>query len=349
MQRTTDSNPGRRTTTHPIPRMPLVVGASAFALLAVGIVAAIHGAFAFAGFLVATAMVPGSRGPRARGLHLVLALGGLVWCVVGIATASSPPFVAALGALVLRLWALRTEAAFRWTDARWFAGTSAAVIDTQKALVAALQAPPGDQEAVDRAVVALALTSADVVPADETARRAFWLNVYNVLAIHAGRGRRSKWIFNVLEVFRTQYEIAGIRLSPDDIEHGLLRDGARPPTGWGKMRPGDPRRRWSVPLDPRIHFALHCGAVSCPPLRVYDGARLEQQLELAMESFVAGESSVDPDSGEVWTSRLFDWYAADFGGEAGVRRVLGRVLGIDEAHLSRLRIRFCRYDWRNPS
>ncbi len=42
------------------------------------------------------------------------------------------------------------------------------------------------------------------------------------------------------------------------------------------------------PLDPRIHFALVCGAKSCPPIRVYTPASLEAGLEAAAQAFCSG-------------------------------------------------------------
>ena len=45
--------------------------------------------------------------------------------------------------------------------------------------------------------------------------------------------------------------------------------------------------------DPRIHFALNCGAVSCPPIAVYEGESLDEQLDIATEGFLEGNTIVD--------------------------------------------------------
>ncbi|GMI39841.1 hypothetical protein TeGR_g12793 [Tetraparma gracilis] len=50
-------------------------------------------------------------------------------------------------------------------------------------------------------------------------------------------------------------------LSLDDVEHGLLRSEP------GRFPPGDAREGLRVQLDKRVHFALNCGASSCPPVR----------------------------------------------------------------------------------
>ena len=41
----------------------------------------------------------------------------------------------------------------------------------------------------------------------------------------------------------------------------------------------------------RIHFALNCGARSCPPIRVYAAAKLEAQLNTAAKAFCSQEVS----------------------------------------------------------
>ena len=45
----------------------------------------------------------------------------------------------------------------------------------------------------------------------------------------------------------------------------------------------------SQPVDPRIHFALNCGAASCPPIRIYTPDRLEFGLAAAAGAFCASE------------------------------------------------------------
>ncbi len=42
------------------------------------------------------------------------------------------------------------------------------------------------------------------------------------------------------------------------------------------------------PVDPRIHFALVCGAKSCPPIKVYAPTSLEEGLDSATMAFCEG-------------------------------------------------------------
>ncbi|GMI39843.1 hypothetical protein TeGR_g12793 [Tetraparma gracilis] len=57
------------------------------------------------------------------------------------------------------------------------------------------------------------------------------------------------------------YQLGPHALSLDDVEHGLLRSEP------GRFPPGDAREGLRVQLDKRVHFALNCGASSCPPVR----------------------------------------------------------------------------------
>lgn len=67
--------------------------------------------------------------------------------------------------------------------------------------------------------------------------------------------------------------------------------------------------------EPRIHFAINCGAFSCPSLapRAYNGATLEAQLEQAVARFAhdAKHVRLGPD-GELHLSKILEWYGQDF-------------------------------------
>ncbi len=43
------------------------------------------------------------------------------------------------------------------------------------------------------------------------------------------------------------------------------------------------------PVDPRIHFALVCGAKSCPPIKVYTPTSLQEGLDSATMAFCEGQ------------------------------------------------------------
>lgn len=189
-------------------------------------------------------------------------------------------------------------------------------------------------------------------PPAEAAARAWWINLYNGLIIHAVIAfhiRRSVWedrgFFR-----RAAYIVAGHRMSADDIEHGVLRGNRpHPLLRLRQFAPGDPRLRWSLPLDPRVHFALVCASRSCPPVGLYTASALEDQLDLAASAFITGGGvRADPLTRTVSLSRIFLWYQADFGGGAGVRTFIARYA---DEHIRALlltpgiRVRYLPYDW----
>src|SRR3972149_3949094 len=105
-------------------------------------------------------------------------------------------------------------------------------------------------------------------------RLAFWINIYNTAVIHGvielGLERSVKEFRGFFD--RMTYEIGGLFFSLNDLEHGILRGNKRRPYGLLKpFQKKDPRLAFSVTsLDPRIHFALVCGARSCPPIGFYE-------------------------------------------------------------------------------
>ena len=70
--------------------------------------------------------------------------------------------------------------------------------------------------------------------------------------------------------------------------------------------------------DPRIHFAINCASISCPPLREesFRGDRLEDQLQEQTIRFANSPEAADVLEGEAVTafSKIFEWYDADFPG-----------------------------------
>lgn len=66
--------------------------------------------------------------------------------------------------------------------------------------------------------------------------------------------------------------------------------------------------------DPRVHFALNCAAISCPPLfnKVFLPDELNNQLEARTKKFI--QSTIKQDkTGKIIISKIFEWYKTDFG------------------------------------
>ncbi len=176
-------------------------------------------------------------------------------------------------------------------------------------------------------------------------RKAFWINAYNIFNLVAMRKRipQTKWE-RWQHFSRRQFSVAGFAMSLNDIEHGILRRSKfwwsqgwlrNPfPVGWKK-------RLQLEKDDPRIHFALNCGANGCPAIRFYTATGVEQELELATMSFFHLEVSLEADT--IWVSSLFQMYLGDFGGLKGLRKWLTKYGA--ELEIEQKRIRFRKYDW----
>eukprot|EP00741_Cyanophora_paradoxa_P010582 tig00020537_g10228.t1 len=177
-----------------------------------------------------------------------------------------------------------------------------------------------DYRAAARALRRLDL--AELAGLSEPARRAVFINLYNTLLIDGlvQRGAApSSLLARLLFYARTAYDVGGLSFSLNDIEHGLLRGNAISPVPLSGRQFGgreDPRRALCLPLDARIHFALNCGARSCPPIRVFTEENVEAALELAARAFCGAEVRLDAPRRVATLSKIFQWYAEDFGGAA---------------------------------
>ena len=185
---------------------------------------------------------------------------------------------------------------------------------------------------------------------------AFWINIYNALVVDAiiSTGVRN----SVKEITgfykRLKYSVGAYELSLDDIEHGILRANSRAYMRslkqFGRF---DARRALALKrVDPRIHFALVCGAMSCPPVKFYTPASIDSELDMASASFInSPEVVVNASESTLTVSQIFKWYASDFGGHSGVLDFIAGYLDDEDSKRfvasggSKLKIKYLPYDW----
>ncbi|WP_440764378.1 DUF547 domain-containing protein [Natronorubrum sp. DTA7] len=185
----------------------------------------------------------------------------------------------------------------------------------------------------------------ETVRTDRRVGLAFWLNVYNAAA-QLLLERRPALFESRVRFFRaTAITIAGTALSLDDIEHGILR-GGRSKYGLGYL----PRlertgldRAYRLEVDPRIHFALNCGAASCPAILAYEPDSIDEQLDASTRAYLEEHVEYDAERGRVRVPRLCLWFVGDFGGRSGVRRVIREFDQIPPGSSPSLRL--LSYDW----
>ena len=141
------------------------------------------------------------------------------------------------------------------------------------------------------------------VRTDRQTALAFWCNLYNA-GTQLLLDRRPELYESPLRFFRffraTAVTVGGADLSLDTIENGILR-ASRSKYTMGYTRqlwPGSVARRYRLDApDPRIHFALNCGAESCPAIRFYEPENVDDQLDMATELYLDSAVKYDPEAG----------------------------------------------------
>ena len=190
-------------------------------------------------------------------------------------------------------------------------------------------------------------------------KTAFWINAYNALTLEAiirnypiesSLVRSFVYPKNSIRQIpgvwdKLRFVILGREMSLNDIEHGTLR---------AKFN------------EPRVHVALVCAALSCPPLRrePYTGEQLDRQLEDQARAFLRSLRGlrIDHGAGVVQLSSIFKWFGEDFvktygtsdkftsrnGSERAVLNFVSRY--VDESDQDFLlrgdyKIEYLNYDW----
>lgn len=170
-------------------------------------------------------------------------------------------------------------------------------------------------------------------------RLAYWINAYNVFAIdlvldhYPVEGIREIGSF-FSPVWNVEVAtIEGRTLSLGGIEHDILREMG----------------------EPRIHGAIVCASVSCPPLArtPFRAETIDADLTAAMRRWLAipGKGlSIDRRAGRVRVSKVFDWFDDDFEAQGGIPEALLPFLDDDDAAWIRaqrgdLTLRYLDYDW----
>lgn len=177
---------------------------------------------------------------------------------------------------------------------------------------------------------------------------AFWVNAYNYFMIahilaHPRDGqpvsgvRDFGHLFNPFRVFgQDLFDVGGRRYSLDTIEKGILLGHDYHARGW---------------KDARVHFAVNCASVGCPPLRsqlyLPDNveALLDENTRLALQTHRHLHIANDT----LFLSSLFDWYEDDYvEAEGSVRAFIEAHAdpALVDAIAQTRRLRFISYDWR---
>ena len=201
----------------------------------------------------------------------------------------------------------------------------------------------GEVTPADRARLGRYIAYLAGLPISEYARpeqMAYWINLYNALVVRVvvdhypiasirdvgsppGAPGTGPWRQELVE-------IEGVPVSLNDIAHRILRPIWR---------------------DPRVHYALSCGAVGCPNLQPepFAADQLERQLSEAAMAYVNHSRCIRIEGDQLGLSSLYRWYRDDFGGTD--RAVINHLMAYAEPGLAMKLQRFDRisdhgFNWR---
>ena len=169
----------------------------------------------------------------------------------------------------------------------------------------------------------------------ESEQLAYWINAYNAFTIKLILDNYpvesikdlnpAIAIPMVTTVWQKKFfSIGGKKMSLDEIEHDILRKEFD---------------------EPRIHFAINCASVSCPPLRneAYTAGRLDAQLEDQARQFINDPARNELHPDEPRLSRIFSWFSGDFEKNGTLVEFINRYAETQIAEDAN--IRYMPYDW----
>lgn len=143
---------------------------------------------------------------------------------------------------------------------------------------------------------------------------AFWINAYNAFTVQivlqnyplksikdiGGEGSGKVWDDRFIRLGALFPDAGGEKISLNDIEHKLLRPKFK---------------------DARVHAAINCASIGCPPLRAeaFTADGLDDQLDAQVRTWLADSrrTHYDAKTRTVEASELFNWFGEDFVRDAG--------------------------------
>ncbi|MDP2734252.1 MAG: DUF547 domain-containing protein [Hoeflea sp.] len=155
------------------------------------------------------------------------------------------------------------------------------------------------------------LESANPAALSRTEAHAYWINLYNartleivaeaypvtsIKKINLG----GSFLFGAGPWKARIMMVSGVELSLDDVEHEIVR---------------------AIFNDPMSHYGLNCASYSCPNLaaRAFTGANVDALLRQNAVDYVNHPRGVSVDKDRITASRIYSWYAGDFGGKGKLK------------------------------
>lgn len=178
---------------------------------------------------------------------------------------------------------------------------------------------------------------------------AFWINAYNffmldqilteqpngtlVSSVWDYGGKVNPFVDSVFE--REKFVIDGRKYSLNQMEKEILLGKEYKAKGW---------------KDARVHFAVNCASVGCPPLRdiIYTADNLEDLLTENTRRAFNTSRHLKIEGDTLYVTELFKWYERDFTEDSGARKAFIEKWA-DEAVANQMtgtsELEFIVYDW----
>lgn len=185
----------------------------------------------------------------------------------------------------------------------------------------------------------------DVASLNRNQQLAYWINLYNVNVVatvaekHPIKSIRALSTDPVVRLNIFNKELVpfhGGKISLNTIENKNIREGFK---------------------DARIHFAINCAALSCPPIResAYTGAAVQEQLDAQTRKFLDGPMgarvSRNGSKTVVKTTKIMKWFDKDFDAWGGGRLAFIRKYVSDDkrkmidAASGKVSLEYDDYNW----
>ncbi|PZX61071.1 uncharacterized protein DUF547 [Algoriphagus ratkowskyi] len=163
---------------------------------------------------------------------------------------------------------------------------------------------------------------------------AYWINAYNAFTVKLitdnypvksikDLGPKLK-IPMIKDVWHYKFfKIAGQESSLDEIEHSILRKEFE---------------------EPRIHFAVNCASISCPPLlnEAFEAKTIDEQLDKVAKNFInSSRNKITPDAIQI--SSIFSWFKGDFTKKGSLTEFLNKYSKVKIK--PNAKISYLDYDW----
>lgn len=168
----------------------------------------------------------------------------------------------------------------------------------------------------------------------EEEKIAYWINAYNAYTVKIIADnyplesiRELHRVPGVATIWHEEFfEIGGLPMSLNQIEHGILRVEFE---------------------EPRIHFAINCASMSCPVLRAeaYVPEKLDAQLHEQAQVFLQQTLRNQLGKEVVKLSKIFSWFSGDFTKNGSLIDYLNQFLDKEEQIAPDTEIEYLTYDW----